>query len=135
MELAQLKSLEADPQLVLARFSPCGKLLLGASYDARVRRWEATADDWAEKPPIEGHGGWVTALAFAAAGERLYSGDSWGQLRCSNYAAAEKPAPLWSVPAAHDGWLRDIAVSPDGSRIATCGIDKRIRVWAAADGA
>ena len=133
-EAKELKVVTADPQLTQARFSACGRVLLGASYDARVRRWDATAADWTELPAIEGHGGWVTAIATSATGELLVSGDSWGQLRCSPYLG-EKCDAKWSVAQAHDGWLRAIAISPDGTRIATCGMDKRVRLWAAADGA
>lgn len=134
MNLQEIKTIDVAPQLVSARFTPCGKYLLGASYDGRVRRWDVTQDDVPERAAVEGHGGWTTTLACAASGEWLYSGDSWGQLRCTSYGA-EQPEPKWKVLDAHDGWLRDIAVSGDGQRIATCGIDKRVRVWSAADGA
>ena len=132
-EAKELKVVTADPQLTQARFSVCGRMLLGASYDGRVRRWDASGADLPESAAIEGHGGWVTAIATTTHGELLFSGDSWGQLRCTPYIG-EKPASKWSVAQAHDGWLRDVAVSPDGTRIATSGMDKRVRVWSAADG-
>ncbi len=43
-------------------------------------------------------------------------------------------AGVWQYEAAHDGWLRQIAVSLDGSRIVTCGKDQFVRVWNAANG-
>ena len=46
----------------------------------------------------------------------------------------EAPKVIWKNDAAHDGWLRQIAVSPDGARIATCGLDQFVRVWDAAAG-
>ena len=35
---------------------------------------------------------------------------------------------------AHDGWLRAIAVSPDGKLLATCGNDNLVKLWNSADG-
>ena len=35
---------------------------------------------------------------------------------------------------AHTGWLRGLAVSPDGQRIASCGNDNLVKLWNAADG-
>lgn len=132
--LKELKSIDADPQVTLARFTPCGKYLLAASHDGRVRRWDVTDESLPERAALEGHGGWATALSCAATGELLYSADSWGQLRCGSYAG-EAAAAKWKVADAHDGWIRDVAVSGDGQRVATCGIDKRVRVWSAPDGA
>jgi WD40 repeat protein len=80
-------------------------------------------------PVIEGFHGYSTALAFHPKLPRLFAADSWGQLRCN-----EGEKTLWQHEAAHEGWLRQIAVSPDGSRIATCGKDGFIRVWDAAGG-
>lgn len=42
--------------------------------------------------------------------------------------------PLWSLADAHDGWLRDIDVRPDGGVLITCGRDRQICLRNAADG-
>lgn len=132
-EPQELKVVNADPQVVQARYSSCGKYLLAASYDARVRRWDLSQEELPEMTPIGGHGGWVTALACAPQDDAIFTVDSWGQLRRSTYRT-EPVTTAWSVAAAHQGWIRDVAVSPDGQRVATCGIDKRVRIWSAADG-
>lgn len=132
-EPKEVKSITAEPQCFAARFSPCGKVLVAASYDGRVRRWDASGDELPELNALVGHGGWVTALAFAATGDMLYSADSWGQIRATSYLG-EQPAAKWQVAAAHDGWVRDLAVSPDGARLVSCGIDKKVRLWSTADG-
>ena len=46
---------------------------------------------------------------------------------------APEPKALRTVEA-HDGWVRAVAASPDGSVVATCGNDHKVRVWGAADG-
>lgn len=127
------KPFNLDQQLCIIRYSPCGKVLAGGGFDARVRRWSAIADPLAEMPALMGHNGWVSALAFHGDGKRLFSADSWGQLCCWPYA--DKDAmPLWKAAQAHDGWVRQLAVSPDGKSLASCGSDKMVRVWSAENG-
>lgn len=123
--------LKPDTQLSCVRFSPCGKTLAAAGFDGSIRRW-STAALPAELPRLAGHDGWVTALAFHPDRVRLFSADSWGRLVCWDHAAVAK---LWEVPAAHAGWLRKVAVSHDGTTVATCGRDGFVRLWAADTGA
>lgn len=35
---------------------------------------------------------------------------------------------------AHNGWIRAVAVSPDGQTVASCGNDRLVKLWSAADG-
>ncbi len=129
----EIKVITADPQVTSARFSPCGKLLVAGGYDGRVRRWDVTGSEPVELSPLEGHGGWVQALAFHPGDGTLYSADSWGQLRAWPYADEQRQTK-WSIAAAHDGWIRQLCVSPDGKLLASCASDRRVRVWSTADG-
>jgi WD40 repeat protein len=43
---------------------------------------------------------------------------------------ADSPKPIRTVHA-HDGWVRAIAVSPDGRIIASCGNDNAVKLWTA----
>ena len=45
----------------------------------------------------------------------------------------DKPQPIRAIDA-HTGWVRSLAVSPDGKWIASGGNDHRVKVWNAADG-
>lgn len=126
------KLLTADPQVTLARYSPCGKQLVAASFDGRVRRWNVESDEVPELPAFDGHQGWCTAIAFRAADELLFSADSWGNVRCWNYGG--EAGPKWRKEPAHDGWIRDLAASPDGLLLASCGSDKKLRLWSCEDG-
>jgi hypothetical protein len=128
------KPLTPDVQLTRVRFSPCGTVLAAAAFDGTVRRWDVAGKDPKALPPLPGHDGWVTALAFLADKKRLVSADSWGKLLCRDYAGAS-PKASWQVPKAHDGWLRAVAVSPSGELVATAGRDGFVRLWSAADGA
>lgn len=122
------KPLTAPVQVSRLRFSPDGKTLAAACFDGTVRRWDVSGKDPAELPPLTGHNGWVVGLALGT--EAMFSSDSWGRL--SAWDAAGKPT--WTVEAAHDGWLRTVAVSPDGATLATCGKDGFVRLWDAKAG-
>ncbi len=132
------KPLLTTQQIGCLRFSPCGKLLAAGDYDASVQRWSISDAGLSPLPPLAGkHNGWVDALTFAPKGELLFTADTWGRLSCWDYAAwvgetppqAEAVKPRWSRDDAHDGYIRQIAVSPDGNHLATCGRDQTIRIW------
>jgi WD40 repeat protein len=126
----EVKQLKLDRQMCIVRFSPDGKLLVAGGQDAQIRRWDEQLN---ELPALTGHGGWVQTLAFHPSSERLFSADSWGKLIC--WPAAEKEAkPAWTVEQAHDGWIRGLAASADGKQLATCGMDRKLRLWSAEDG-
>lgn len=122
------KPLLPPTQVTRVRFSPDGKQLAAACFDGTVKRWDVSGKEPTELPALGGHNGWVTNLAFAA-DRLLFSADSWG--RVSAWSGEKR---LWSVEAAHDGWIRALAVSADGAQLATCGKDGFVRVWNAADG-
>jgi WD40 repeat protein len=121
------KPLAPATQVTRVRFSPDGQHLAAACFDGKVRRWDVAGKESAELPALGDHNGWVTDLAFST--KALLSGDSWGRL-----SAWHDAKRLWTVESAHDGWLRSIATSADGSQLATCGKDGFVRVWNAADG-
>ena len=115
-----VKSINLDRQMTSLRYSPCGKFLAAGGFDGTVRRFDATSDDLVALSSLEGHSGWVTAIAFHPHAQRLFSVDSWGRFTAWPYTEAS-PGPLYTVPQAHQGWIRSLAVSADGTAIAPCG--------------
>ena len=152
-KLVPLKVFENDTQLFRLRFTPCGTVLCGAAMDSRVKRWrlaeppEPTSPD-SEKPklkkgdsghqlldlsPWEGFVGWVQAFAMHPTEGIAAAADSFGTLRCADLRE-EKPVEKWSVSSAHDGWIRALAYSPDGTRIFSSGRDGILKCWNASTG-
>jgi len=128
-----VKPFNLDQQLCALRYSPDGKTLAAGSFEASVRRWDASANPFAEQSALKGHNGWVQRIAFHPDGKRLISADSWGQVTC--WPFNEKDAkPTWSVADAHDGWVYSLAISKDGKLIASGGRDKTIRLTNPDDG-
>jgi WD40 repeat protein len=124
----EVTSLDTDGQFCVIRHSPCGKYLFAGTFDGRVRRWSIVDTEWQELPPLVGHHGWVQGLQFVTGGTWLLVADSWGQLSCWPYAEMD-PQPRWSHPQAHDGWIRGLNQSRDGSLVATAARDGAVRVW------
>ncbi len=128
-----LQVVESERQMVGAKFSPCGKSMVSGGYDGLLHRWDLTQEKIVTQEPITGHHGWLQGCDFHPSQPRVFSGDSWGRLACHDYLQPA-PEPVWAVKTAHDGWLRDLAVSPDGNLVASCGRDQQARLWTTADG-
>jgi WD40 repeat protein len=128
------ESFEYERQLWQTRFSPCGKFLVGAGYDATVQRWSVDGDTYTPLPTITGHDGWVQCIGFTGHDDRLISADSWGRVSCWTYSNAEPQEPHWSVSDALAGWIRALDVSPDGKLVAIGGNGSVIRILSTSDG-
>jgi WD40 repeat protein len=77
----------------------------------------------------EGHSSYVTGLVRA--GETLVSGGYDCSLIWWN---AETGEIIRRVPDAHGKWIRQLAVSPDGARVASVADDMKTKLWDSATG-
>ena len=131
----QVSEWKYKAQLWRARLTADGKMLVASGYDATVQRWQVDQEKPRQLPSLTGHNGWVQGVAVHPQLPLLYSADSWGRLCCWNLADETKGAkPAWQHPSAHQGWIRDLAVSNDGTMLATCGDGGEVRLWSSHDG-
>ncbi len=128
-QVTQVKEFKHDRPLFACRIDRSGRYVFTGAEDNLVMRWEIDSDN---KLALAGHESWVRAMAFQPAGELLATGDYAGKL-CAWRWADGAATLVYQIPA-HQGWLRAISASPDGATFATCGNDRFVRLYNAADG-
>jgi WD40 repeat protein len=123
------RELKHTSPLIACRYEPGGRALFVSAQDTTLQRFDLATG---KKTAFAGHTSWVRGLAFEPRRGLVISGDYHGKLLWWP-AAADDPKPLRAVEA-HDGWVRAVAVSPDGQTVASAGNDGLVKLWSAADG-
>jgi len=124
LKTKQVQELKHKSPLLGCRFDPSGKFVFAGAQDRGIVRWEL---EGGKATVCTGHESWVRGLAFAGKHNLMFAGDYAGRVIAWPIDAADpKPVKTWD---AHDGWVRAVAVSPDGSLLATCGNDRLVRLW------
>lgn len=101
-----------------------GFLLLLQSYPGLAPLWSSRRPYRALLAEINGHAGWVNAVAIAPAGRVAVGADDGWVWTWDPSTPSVEP---WRL-GRHDGPVRALAVLADG-RIVTGGQDKRVRAW------
>jgi WD40 repeat protein len=150
--------------LLGCRFDPSGRFLLATAQDNTIQRFDLVTGartalvghaGWGRGMAVRAaaprtasvdRAAALTAARGAAVGPAavvtppppadpftLVSADYHGKLIWWEGAAAA-PTPVRTVEA-HTGWCRAVALSPDGSTLASCGNDHLVKLWDATTGA
>jgi WD40 repeat protein len=122
------QELPADAGLMACRFHPGGAHVFATAEDRLIYRWELAGG---KRAVFKGHDSWIGDVAFV--GDQMISA-GWDDTLIWWPAIADKLEPAIKVKA-HEGWIRSIAVSPDGQLLASGGNDRAVRLWNTKDGA
>ncbi len=114
--------------LIGCRFDPSGEHVFVSSEDYRVWRWHIASG---KKTELNVNA-WSRGMAFLDKGKTIVTAGYDGRLIWWPVEGKE-PKPIRTLNA-HDGWIRAIAASPDGTLLASVGNDRRVRLWDAANG-
>ena len=110
-------------------FSSDDNMLIAASGNAEVRRWDVTDP---ENPhplsPLRGHTAFVHQIALSPDGKTLASGGEDSTLRLWDPLAGQELMTL----RAHSAVIACLAWSPDGQSLYTGSGDATLRIWRAA---
>ncbi len=115
--------------LTSCKVDPTGTHLVAGAEDLEIQVWNIKTK---AQRTLKGHTSWVRCFDFSRDGKTLYSACWGGEIKAWNLADAE-PKPTLSIQA-HQGSARWVRVSPDQTKLATCGNDLLVKVWNIIDG-
>lgn len=110
--------------LTSCRVDPTSRFIVAGAEDLDVQVWDYKTK---AKRTLTGHTSWVRSFDFSADGNTLYSACWGGDIKVWDLREAEPKAKL-TIPA-HKGSARWVRVSPDQTKLATCGNDLLVKVW------
>ncbi len=130
-----VQTITHDRPVLTCEFDPNGDFVFAGAEDNNFHRWDLFTGSSLH---LQAHRSWIGTLALLPPSgnpvvNQIITGGHEGKLAWWN-AIEPAQAPLRTVDA-HKGYIRAVAVSPDGKLIATGGNDNFVRVWSAADGA
>lgn len=112
----------ARAKVVALAAAPGGDLLAAASWDRHIRIYDAASGGERLHLTLDSE---VNAVAFAADGRTLFSGDKDGTISVWALPMGDKVGEL----RGHDLAVTHLALSADGQRLLSAGLDGTIRVW------
>jgi len=108
-------------------FAPDMSTVAGGGFE-EIRLWDMETGRLLHI--LEGHRGYVNAIAYSADGKYLVSGGEDGTVRCWDAAQGKEIR----VIRGHTDTVTDVALSEDSRHLYSCSLDTSTRVWALESG-
>ncbi len=112
-------------------FTPDGQRVVSAGFDGMVRLWQVAITP-SPIATFRGSDSPVLDLAAGADAAVIAVASTDGTARV--WRLDQGSYRLASTLTGHTGWVRSVAISPQGDLVATAGADRSIRLWNAATG-
>ncbi|KAF9899069.1 WD_REPEATS_REGION domain-containing protein, partial [Linnemannia zychae] len=128
VRFGELPYLELGKSVYSCAYSPDGKMLGAATYDAAINIYDAS--NRTRLHSLEGHTDSVRSFAFSSDSHRLVSGSDDKTVRLWDTSSGEELL----VMEGHRDVISQVAVSASGGRIASASYDKTVRLWDAQTG-
>jgi WD40 repeat protein len=135
----ELKAIHThDGAATALAFSPDGRNLATGGVDRTVKIFDAQTDDTIDHldPRVLGN---YYRLLFTPDGSRMLVPTGYNR---GSPGRGERALVAWDIERSarahtmkHSGWLADVSLSADGSRVATASEDKTARIWSMTNGA
>jgi WD40 repeat protein len=126
-QLAESQASNFGLEVQALAFSANGRTIAGGSADGTVRLWDATTGK--ERGVLEGHGGGLSALAFAPNGEKLVAA-------CADWERKWGEAIVWDVATGvrrsldvDDKPITALAFAKSGRVMATSDVSGTLTIW------
>ncbi len=131
---AEIKTLSGHNGAVFGlAFRPDGKVLASTSADRTVKLWAMPAGERLDtfSQPLKEQ----MAVVFSKDGKHLFAAGADSRIRQWQVSAAAKEGtnPLLISRFAHEGTILQLALSADGTMLASSSSDKTVKVWNPAD--
>ncbi len=109
-------------------WSPDGSTLLAAENEGIL--FDTGGGNLRKTRELEGHEGWVQAVAYRPDGKVIATGSSDRSIRIWDAVTGT----LRHTMNGHEGFVESIAFQPDGKRLVSCSEDGTVRVWSVDEG-
>lgn len=109
-------------------FSPDGSKIASGSEDASIKIWENSNCLQTINNPKDG----VQSVAFSRYGSTIFSHNKATIFALIDFTRKTHTSLYFK---GHEPYIKSIAVSPDGKKIASCSSDQKVKVWNSQTGA